>query len=519
VAQQRPEREDEADVKRRMNLVFQGGGVRAIAHVGALAELERTGRVEVVKVGGTSAGAIVAGLYAAGYTPEEIQQLIPDLLAVSLKRVRMLRKAWRIYRSYGIYPTRDLHDRIRRLLEDKGKTRFSDLDLPCRVVAADVTNRKSEVFGENDDVDIAEAICMSISIPMFFRPYVYGRRYFVDGGLVSNFPLWVFGDDDLATIGFRLESRFERIGDITNVSRFAGAVIATACEAGDRSERAFPRSFTTVPIDTADIKATDFELEPNDVELLYLKGKDAARDIDWNKIPVIEKPEFSDPKADLVLDKTVRQLGQALTRLRQSPEKRFKTYTVHYRALPDGTAEITRTFEIMACGDHPLSCLVLKETYRNLPDDLSFDDLKVKAVDMVGVGRDVGVVPARNTAHEKWIGLLFLPAILPGDSRKVQVTHTQPGAFRRLVGYEEDEIGLKLNSSEPIDECRLILELDSALGRVEFGEPIGQSANVVTKLPERYTESSVVHEWVFPYGIETVRLEVKIRRIEARAAS
>jgi NTE family protein len=198
----------------RINAVFQGGGVRAIAHVGALKKLEETKGVEIQKVGGTSAGAIVAALYAAGYRADELERLIPDLLASATPASAWpWTKVWRLCWSwwhFGIHPTRRLCDRIHNLLEAKGKTKFSDLDLPCRIVTANVTERRSKVYDAKDEIDVAEAVRMSISIPFFFRPYLRGRDYFVDGGIVSNYPAWIFRDDDLTTVGFRLVGRYQQ---------------------------------------------------------------------------------------------------------------------------------------------------------------------------------------------------------------------------------------------------------------------------------------------------------------------
>jgi NTE family protein len=506
----------------RINAVFQGGGVRAIAHVGALQRVEAEPNVEIVRVGGTSAGAIVAALYAAGYEAHELCKLIPELLATaSPASAKPWTKLWRFctfWWQFGMHPTRRLCDRIHDLLLERGVTRFSELERPCRIVTANVTSRTSKVFGATDEVDVAEAVRMSISIPFFFRPYRLGERYFVDGGIVSNYPLWIFEDDELPTIGFRLESRFQRGRKrISNIRRFVGAVIATACEAGDRDERAFPRNFRSVSIDTKDVRTTDFRLDGHEVEGLLAAGRAAASTIDWDAIPDAKKLEFADPMADLVLDRTVSSLHRILGEARYSRGKRFRKYGVRYEIRPDGSAEIAREFELVAEGEHPLSCMVVTAHGGSEPAHLSFHDLNVKAEDLTGGPCRVAVVPARNTASEKHIGLFFLPAVVPGETRRVKVTQTYPGCFRKLLAYRPDEIGVHLK--EPAEELTVWLQYDRSLGKIRFTPPYGLSAALVHREPVRPFGDMLLHAWTIKAvpAPKEIGFKVGLTRLEKRA--
>lgn len=254
--------------------IFQGGGAKGYAHVGALKAAEQRG-IRFVRIGGSSAGAIVAALAAAGYTADELLDPskptglrgvldvdVADILdAREYARVsRAIRRYaafsaqpegasgiagwWRrakrrfpplvlarfagrlvvpelafgvgVYRTLGAVGTEPVERWLDSLLRAKtgtsGPVTFGDLGMKLRMVAADLTNGEMHTFGFPGDngLPVAPAAVASACFPFFFRPVRDGDRMFVDGGLVSNLPVWLFDDerDDetshLPTFGFRL---------------------------------------------------------------------------------------------------------------------------------------------------------------------------------------------------------------------------------------------------------------------------------------------------------------------------
>jgi len=192
----------------RIGLVLGGGGARGAAHIGVLRLLERE-RIPVHHIAGTSMGAIVGGLYAAGYTPDEIEAVLAsvdwkDLFDDDPGRVDkpMRRKEddlrflldfklglreGRIQLPRGVVQGQKLMLLLRRLLLSTGDVEhFDQLPIPFRCVGTDIGAGESVVF---EDGDLATAIRSSMSVPAAFAPIRVRGRLMVDGGIMDNVPV------------------------------------------------------------------------------------------------------------------------------------------------------------------------------------------------------------------------------------------------------------------------------------------------------------------------------------------
>lgn len=161
---------------RDVALVLSGGGAKGWAHVGAIDSLVGHG-YRITSIAGTSMGAVVGGLYAAGKMDE--------LRAIA---ERMTRK--RMLRIFGFSPGFD-HitngERIMLLLDQIiGDINIEDLVIPFCCSATDLVSGDEVVFREGN---LKRAIRASISIPMFFKPVCDGNRFFVDGSVRDTLPL------------------------------------------------------------------------------------------------------------------------------------------------------------------------------------------------------------------------------------------------------------------------------------------------------------------------------------------
>jgi NTE family protein len=158
-------------------LALGGGGSRGMAHIGVLRRLEHEG-FRVRAVAGTSAGGIIAALYAAGYTPDEIER---EFARLDQSRLFGLAS------SEG--PALLGLERARRLLEEfLGERTFADLSLPCAVTAVDIHTSREVVLREGRLVD---AILATIAIPAIFPPRPMGEALLVDGGVLDPVPVAV----------------------------------------------------------------------------------------------------------------------------------------------------------------------------------------------------------------------------------------------------------------------------------------------------------------------------------------
>lgn len=160
----------------RVALVLGSGGARGYAHLGAVAELRERGH-EIVAVSGTSMGALVGGLVAAGRDEEFAAW------AVSLTGRRVLRMVDPSWAGGGAVGA----DRVMAELEELvGEVTIEDLPIPFTAVATDLLARREVWFQHGP---LTPAIRASIAIPGLFTPVVVDGRILVDGGLLNPLPL------------------------------------------------------------------------------------------------------------------------------------------------------------------------------------------------------------------------------------------------------------------------------------------------------------------------------------------
>ncbi|HPX81605.1 MAG TPA: patatin-like phospholipase family protein, partial [Syntrophales bacterium] len=194
----------------RIGLVLSGGGARGIAHIGVLKVLEEM-RVPIHCIAGTSMGAIVGRLYAAGSSPEELEKLVTgipwheaftdkqtvDKLSFRRKQDSMDYKIdfnlgvrnGRLATSRGLVQGQNLNILLKKLLLHTADIKdFDHLKIPFRAVAADIETGDTVVLGKGD---LAEALRASMSIPGIFVPMEINGRMLVDGGIANNLPVSV----------------------------------------------------------------------------------------------------------------------------------------------------------------------------------------------------------------------------------------------------------------------------------------------------------------------------------------
>jgi NTE family protein len=292
-----------------VDAVFEGGGVKGIGLVGAVeATVEHGYRFQ--NVAGTSAGAIVAALVAAGYTPAELKSVLQTvdyskfLDKDFVDKIPIVGPALSVVLEKGIYAGRYLEEWLRELLAAKGKRTFSDLILPdyeqeryryrLQVIAADVSRGKLlklpwdiRDYGENpDDLEIARAVRMSASIPFFFEPIEISAGgetcYVVDGGVLSNFPVWLFdsvGVPEWPTFGYKLVDPSEgRPHTVTGPLTLLSALFSTMMEAHDARYIEDKNFVRTICIPTLGVRTTEFDITPPQKDALYQAGRKAASD-------------------------------------------------------------------------------------------------------------------------------------------------------------------------------------------------------------------------------------------------
>lgn len=214
-------------IKMKIDGVFSGGGMRGVAFIGALEELEHAG-ISFERVAGTSAGTITAAFIAARFTSNEMREAFQKLNKHILrdeghfiKRLPLL-KWLHLYKRLGFYKGNLFEQWISEQLATKGIYSFGDLpEGVLKIVAADLTNGEMIVIPDDlkkyqldaNTSPISKAVRMSCSLPFYYEPIYlvneYRQALIVDGGILSNFPLWIFSDSfpKRPVVGFKICSK------------------------------------------------------------------------------------------------------------------------------------------------------------------------------------------------------------------------------------------------------------------------------------------------------------------------
>ncbi len=298
---------------KKVDAVFEGGGVKGIGLVGAIKATEEQGYT-FENVAGTSAGAIIAALVAAKYSASEMKSILDQLDyrqfkdEATMDKIPLIGHAVSLGIEKGIFEGKFFENWLRELLAAKNIHTFGDLVMPkykddpryrygLRVVATDCTHGRMLVLPQDiegygihaDDLSVVDAVRMSMSIPFFFEPVIlknistHESSYIVDGGVLSNYPVYLFDDGTpnppWPTIGYKLVDPDENKPHCIRgpLSLFA-ALFSTMMEAHDAryiKERDFAR---TVPVPTCGVGTTEFDLSCEKSEQLYTTGYQAAKE-------------------------------------------------------------------------------------------------------------------------------------------------------------------------------------------------------------------------------------------------
>ena len=332
------------------NLVFEGGGVKGIAYVGAMKVLEKEEILKnIIRVGGTSAGSINAVLFAAGFSNQETFNVLNKLDFNDFKDDSwgVLRDMSRLKNEYGWYKGDFFREWIGDLL--KKKTGSSNITFKALkehtgkdlyVYASNLSTNFGEVYSPEHTprMRVVDAVRRSMSIPLFFRAVRDDRQdIFVDGGVINNYPVKLFDREkylidaglkripnyyekentslsikspksgsyvyNKETLGFRLDSGKEigvfrdgqepRHHEIEHFLDFTLQLIKTLLAVQDSQHLHEDDWHRTIYIDTLGVGTTDFDLSDSRKKELVASGKKATDDyLKW----------WSDESRDLAIN-------------------------------------------------------------------------------------------------------------------------------------------------------------------------------------------------------------------------
>lgn len=191
----------------KIGIALSGGGIRGIAHAGVLQALENNG-IHIDMIGGTSAGSMVASLYAMGYTPEEIYMLFQKNARkiigtnttpiISGLRSFMNRKEKTIK---GFRNGKSIEEIYNMIAKQKGIETMEQIKMPLVIPSVDIMDAKEYIFTNHipekephieqyiTDISIGKAVRASSSFPAAFDLCNVKKHAFMDGGALNNIPV------------------------------------------------------------------------------------------------------------------------------------------------------------------------------------------------------------------------------------------------------------------------------------------------------------------------------------------
>ena len=299
----------------KIGLVLSGGGAKGSAHVGALRFLESKG-IKPDYIAGTSVGAMIGGLYAMGYTVDELEDIIVNTDWDFLQKDEINRRnlligqggknknsivslpieGFKPVLSSGLYAGQNLMTFLGVLSRKYGKDiSFDSLMIPFRCVATNLETGKATVF---DHGNLAKSIRSSMTIPTILTPYEIEDELYVDGGLVNNFPTNVvkeMGADiiigvDVGAVLYKKEELKTVMQILDQSSSFFGAMVSLEnkklCDIYIRP-------------DIEGISALDFSVAPLIIDRGMVAAQNEEGKIDsifgkYNLAPIVDRPNYID---------------------------------------------------------------------------------------------------------------------------------------------------------------------------------------------------------------------------------
>lgn len=211
----------------KLGLALSGGGIRGIAHAGALKALEDN-QIKIDVIGGTSSGALIASLYALGYSPYYIYILFKryskDIVGINsapiISGIGNFVKNKKVAIT-GLKTGNNIEEAYNDLALRKGVKSIQDIkNMPLVIPAVDVGEAKEYIFTNRipedsqdksqyiTDISIGKAVRASSSFPAVFCPCEYNKHKFFDGGVLDNIPVSEVkkqGADKIIAVNFKAD--------------------------------------------------------------------------------------------------------------------------------------------------------------------------------------------------------------------------------------------------------------------------------------------------------------------------
>ncbi|GCB34828.1 patatin-like phospholipase family protein [Bacteroides faecalis] len=288
--------------RKKVGVVLSGGGAKGVAHIKALKVIEEAG-IPIDYIVGTSMGSIVGGLYAIGYTPEQLDSMVRKqnwtfLLSDRIKRSSMsLTDRERSEKHIVSIPfTKNPKEIAGGLIKGQNLANlfsdltvgyhdsisFNKLPIPFACVSANVVNGDQVVFHEGV---LSTAMRASMAIPGVFTPVRMDSMVLVDGGIVNNYPADVakaMGADII--IGVDVQNALKSADKLNSAPDILGQIVDLTCQTNHEKNVDLTDTYIHVNVDGY----SSASFTPAAIDSLMQRGEEAAR-AQWDSLIALKK--------------------------------------------------------------------------------------------------------------------------------------------------------------------------------------------------------------------------------------
>ena len=290
--------------RKKVGVVLSGGGAKGMAHIKALKVIEEAG-IPIDYIAGTSMGAIVGGLYAIGYTTEQLDSMVRKqdwtfLLSDRIKRSAMsltdrersekfivsipfTKSPKDAASSGGIIKGQNLANLFSDLtMGYHDSINFDKLPIPFACVAANVVNGEQIIFHNGI---LSTAMRASMAIPGVFTPVRQDSMVLVDGGIVNNYPADVvkaMGADVI--IGVDVQNALKKADKLNSAPDILGQIVDITCQSNHEKNVDLTDTYIRVNVDGY----SSASFTPAAIDTLMRRGEEAAK-AQWNSLLALKK--------------------------------------------------------------------------------------------------------------------------------------------------------------------------------------------------------------------------------------
>jgi predicted acylesterase/phospholipase RssA len=259
-------------------LVLSGGSTKGVAQLGALHYLKKNNLLNNINtISATSVGSCVGLMLIIGYSPIEFFKFIKLLDLSQLKKI----DTHNVIAKYGLNDGSRLMFVLKKLMKAKGynddisfKELYKKTKINLIITGVCINDKKAYYFSHTKypDMKVLDAIRISVSVPIYYTPFVFEEKIFIDGGCIDNFPIHLFENELEKVIGIYVTEDTNVVKNIKFIDDYLMNTIECLFEGmAHRDIRAYQKY-------TIQIKCKKSSDEPNDIISMFDEGYLAAQD-------------------------------------------------------------------------------------------------------------------------------------------------------------------------------------------------------------------------------------------------